>query len=677
MKNKEFNTLSLLVLVLLIVLVIVLNAVIYYFKPILSLAGVVLSFLIVLLFVKKQNKISADVNSSYSKLGSIIDGGAKYLNINLPIAMLIVADDGEVIWYNDEIKSLVDKEILASSDIGDFVPDLDFKSMVSHYEELSGEDENGDVKYADNTNKYEIRMGGKYFDIKSSRYKLSTEDDRYYYAVYFYEITLYKEYENRYESERPVIGYIEVDNYYDVLNELSEEDRPFMSSEIEKIIRLWATRMNALIKKYEKDKYVIVISHSYFENLESKKFAILDEIRGIDLAENTNPTVSIGFCADEFSFSSLEKEAFQALEIALGRGGDQAVVRKNGEYEFYGGKSAAVEKRNRVKARIIAHAFRTIVDESDTVYIMGHKYPDMDAFGAAIGMYKAAKDRNKKAKIVLAEPNETIQSVYSMFEDDDNYEFIAPYDALNSFNAERDLLVIVDTHRPSFTESPELIEKATRKVMIDHHRRGVEFIENTLLTYLEPYASSACELVTEVLQYMEKKMTLNKKEAEALFAGIVVDTKNFTFKSGVRTFESAAVLKKLGADTARVKELLQDDINSFKYRSKIISNSRKIFDNIAISVNDMDIDSVRLIAAQAADAMLGIRGIVTSFVVVKSGDEIFVNARSLKDFNVQVIMEKLGGGGHRNIAGAQFTAMDLEEVEELLLKEIEEYVMEG
>ncbi len=675
MKNREFKTLNTGVLMLLILVLALFNGFIYYVDHIYAAVSICISIVLVAVFISKQKRISKDVTNSYNALGSIVSGGAKYINMNLPIAMIIVSEDGEVMWYNEEMKAYVEEDNISNTRVEEFMPDLDFNSMLSHYREMDEVDDS-DIKYAENTNKYEVRMLGRYFDIKSCRYKESVDDDTYYYAVYFYEVTLYKEYEKKYNTERPVIGYVEVDNYDDIMTEISEDKRPFMSSEIERTIRLWATRMNALIKKYEKDKYVLVISYSYFENLESKKFAILDEIRAIDIASNINPTISVGFCADDLNFSSLENEAFQSLEIALGRGGDQAVVRKNGEYAFYGGKSAAVEKRNRVKARIVAHAFRPIIDESNVVYIMGHQYADMDAFGAAIGVYRAAVNRNKKARIVISGPNDTISSVYETFESDDNYVFIKPVDALAEIDYERDLLVVVDTHRPSFTECPELLEKASRKVLIDHHRRGIEFIDDTLLTYLEPYASSACELVTEVLQYMENKINISKKEAEALLAGIVVDTKNFTFKSGVRTFESAAVLKKCGADTTIVKEFMQDDIDSFIVRSNIISNSRIIYDNIAISVSDNTAKNVRLIAAQAADAMLSIRGIVTSFVIVKSRDEIFVSARSLKDVNVQVIMEKLGGGGHRAIAGAQFKDRSIKEVEHLLLKEIKEYMME-
>ncbi len=675
MDKKKFKTFSTSVLIFFIVVLSVMSITIFYFDMYYGLASVVLSIIFMLIYIRVHLKISQKIKQEYDSIGNVLSEGAKYININLPIAMMIVSESGEVVWYNAEMKEAIIGDATGSKKIEDLVPDLDFTNMVSYYKNQDESDDD-EVKYAENTNRYEIRVDNKYFDIKSCRYKQTKGDDTYYYAVYFYELSIYKEVEKKYQTERPVVAYIEVDNYDDIMNEIQESERPFMSSELEKIIQRWASRMNALIKKYEKDKYILIVSHSYFENLEIKRFAILDEVRAIDVVSNTHPTISIGVCADEYSFSQQAKEAFRALEIGLGRGGDQAVVRKHGEYEFYGGKSEAVEKRNRVKARIIAHAFKPIIDESEVVYIMGHQYPDMDAFGAAIGVYKAAVDRGKQAKIVLEEANETIIGVYRTFENDENYVFIRPEYAIDEMDFEKDLLVVVDTHRPSFTECPELVEKATRKVLIDHHRRGVEFIEDALLTYLEPYASSACELVTEVLQYMEKNMTLTKKEAEALLAGIVVDTKNFSSKTGVRTFESASVLKKFNADTTVVKQFMQDDLDSFVNRSNIISNSRIIHETMAISVTDVEVNHARLIAAQAADEMLNIRGISTSFVIVKSGEDIFISARALKETNVQLIMEKLGGGGHRGASGAQFRNSDIHEVEQLLLEEIDRYVRE-
>ncbi|PID82897.1 MAG: phosphoesterase [Clostridiales bacterium] len=675
MKKCEIKTYSKIQIFILIIIFLAVNSVIFYFEPIYALISALPCLFFVLFFIKTQLKYKKIVDNKLANINEIVSDAAKYLNLNLPISMIIVDEEGKIVWYNSMMKEIVEDDINKILQVEKLFPDLDFEKLKSYY--TKNHSDKDIIEYADNTNKQEIKVNTRYFDIKSCRYKQSQNDNRFYYAIYFYELTLYKDFEKKYSTERPVVAYIEVDNYDDIMNEIPEDTRPFMSSEIEKAIRSWATRMNSIIKKYEKDKYMLIVSYGFFENIASKRFSVLDEVRGINILANTNPTISIGVCADEFSFGQMEKEAIHALEIALGRGGDQAVVRKNSEYEFYGGKSEAVAKRNRVKARIIANAFKSILDESKNVYIMGHQYPDTDAFGSAIGVYKACLDRNKKAKIVLKEPNETIISVYKTFENDDRYVFIRPEDALMEMNFNKDLLVVVDTHRPSFTECPELVEKATRKILIDHHRRGVEFIEDTLLTYLEPYASSACELVTEVLQYMQTKMTLTVKEANAMLAGIVVDTKNFSAKTGVRTFESASVLKKFGADTTTVKEFLQDDIDSFVQRSSIISNSRIIHNNIAISIVDKNITYARLIAAQAADEMLNIKGIKASFVVVKCNENIFVSARSLKEINVQVILERLGGGGHRGAAGVQFKDKSIKEVEMLLMKEIDKYVKEA
>jgi cyclic-di-AMP phosphodiesterase len=482
---------------------------------------------------------------------------------------------------------------------------------------------------------------------------------------------------DQYEDERPVVALIQVDNYDDVMSETKEDKRPFLTSEIDQKVNLWASRMNALIKKYQTDKYLVLFEERYLENLEAKRFSILDDIREIEVGNKFPMTLSIGVGVNGRNLNQAEEYAFSALELALGRGGDQAVVRKRGNFEFYGGKAKAVEKRNRVKARIIAHGLRPLIDEASNVIIMGHKYPDMDCYGSAIGIYRAVINRGKDAHIVLTGVNEAIKSVHKMFSDNPVYHFVTGEQALNMVQKDT-LLVIVDTHRPSYTECPELLDKISRVVLIDHHRRGTEFVENTALKYHEPYASSTCELVTEILQYMDNKVTVEKIEAEALMAGIAVDTKNFTFKTGVRTFEAASLLRRFGADTTVVRQLFQDDLETFIAKSTIVGSAKLYDHGIAISYCLEDIPNAQLIAAQAADELLDIRGISTSFVISVNKDQlIFISGRSLGDVNVQIILEKIGGGGHMTVAGAQLSGCSLEEATNQLLKAIKDYFEEG
>lgn len=639
-----------------------------------------LSFMFFLFLLRKQFEVSKINSASNSFLRSILEEGSKHENLSLPIPLMIVDEEKKVLWYNDSMRLLLGDEIPREKHLDKIVPGIDFASILNPKETFETDDKqvakSDDTKKEQYKQKQLVKLNSKFLEITNSKFSLESNPEQNYHILYFYDLSFYKDNSQKYLDERAVIGILEIDNYDEVLSELDENTRPFLQSEIDKRIGLWGTRMNAIIKKYDRGRYFIVVSNKFFTNIEEKRFSILDEIREIELVPNMSPTASIGICADENNFASLESDALSSLEIALGRGGDQAVVKKNNEIQFYGGKAKAVEKRNRVKARIIAHAFRQILDDSNEIYIMGHQYPDMDAFGAAIGIYKAASDRGKKAYIVLEEVNETIKIVYETFEDDGVTNFITRQEAIDNLDENQDLLVVVDTHRPSFTECPELIDIASRKVMFDHHRRGIEFMEDTLLSYLEPYASSTCELVTEVLQYMEKKVVVSKKEAEALLAGIVLDTKNFSIKTGVRTFETAALLKRFGADTTRVKQFMQDDIDSIVDRSNIVSNARMYTDKIAISKSTQSIKNPRLIAAQASDQMLSIRGIDCSFVIVQEGNKVYISGRSLRHTNVQVILEKLGGGGHQTTAGAQFTDISIEEAEQRLIDEIKLYLDE-
>ena len=446
-------------------------------------------------------------------------------------------------------------------------------------------------------------------------------------------------------------------------------------SQIQKEINLWAVRINGFIQKTHANKYTIIFEKKYLKNLEAKRFSILDSIREIDKDISISPTLSVGVAAQGNDFKEIGPIAEGALELSLARGGDQVAVYKNDDYQFYGGKSKAVEKRNRVKARNVAHAMVSIIDESSNVVIMGHKQPDMDCYGAAIGMYRGVEDRGKEVHILLDEVTEGIEDIHEIFKNNSDYRFLASEDA-NEVIDENTLLIIVDTHRPSFTENPEIIEKIKRVIVIDHHRRGKEVVEDTLLIYQEPYASSTCELVTELLQYLNQKTKLSKTEAEALLAGIYVDTKNFSYQTGVRTFEAASYLRRQEADTEKVKALFQDNLEEYINRAYIISNANIYHDNIAISIFDKEnIAKKQILAAQGADQLLNIKGIEASFVLGTTEEgEVFISGRSKGNISVQLVLEALGGGGHLNVAGAQFEGKSLSEVKEMLLASIDENV---
>lgn len=656
-KNKGAQGLA---YALITIIILALNIALFFYELKIALVTSMLSIIAVLLLLRSKLDVSREIKSEVDSTINIIKSSAGYSNLTTPIAMLLAKEDEDLLWYNDKMAPLIERsDIHRNKKISKLLPGLDFEKLIAS-ENMS----------------LSVNIYGRFFEISAVKHERTARDSSTYYSLYFFDLSEYKNYESKYKEEKAVVLILEVDNYDDLINDTKEAARPAVQAEIDSIISLWATRASAMIKKYDKAKYLVVMNHLYFENIVARRFEILDRIREIEVETNFSPTLSIGCSIGDLSYYEMEKESFQALEMALARGGDQAVIKHGADYEFYGGKSKAVEKRNRVKARIVAHGLTPILDESSKVYIMGHQYPDMDAFGAAIGVHKAARDRGKITKIVLKEPNETIKAVYDTFDDVASEYFISPEEALAAFDRKNDLLIVVDTHRTMFTECPDLVKMAERKVIFDHHRRHVDQIENAMLSYIEPYSSSTAELVTEVLQYMEKNPKLTKREADALLAGIMLDTKNFTVKTGVRTFETCAALKRFGADTSDVQQFMQDDIKSFVTRSNIVKNARRYAEDIAISVFNETIENPRLIGAQAADEMLTIRGINASFVVVRENNKIYISARSHKDFNVQVIMERLGGGGHLSSAGAQYVDIDIAEAERRLLDSIDLFLKE-
>lgn len=631
-------------------------AAIAYYNRILGLIGLALMLILVFFNWYSNRSKNKKWRKYIENLSTNIDSAARYAVFNLPVPLVVIDLDGKINWYNSKFTDMVEDTSVIGKNIDKLVSGITAEDL-----------EKGDV--IEN-----IKISEKVYDVYINHVGLDDPNpENAIIMLYWFDQTELTNLRVKYDDERPVVALINVDNYDDVMNETKEEKVPFVTSEIEKKINLWATRMNGMIKRYQEDKYLVVFERKYLENLEAKRFSILDDVREIEEGNKIHVTLSIGIGVNGKNLSALEEDAYTSLELALGRGGDQAVIRKKSAYEFYGGKTKAVEKRNRVKARVIAHGFRSIIDESSKVIIMGHHNPDMDAFGAAIGVYRSVINRGKEAFIVLNEVNDAISNVYATFEDNELYKFITSEEALELVD-DNNLVVVVDTHKPSLTECPELVEKSSRVVLIDHHRRSTEFIEKAILKYLEPYASSTAELITEMMQYMEDKPKIEKEEADALLAGITVDTKNFSLKTGVRTFDAAAYLRRQGADTVRVRQLFQDDIDTFTEKANVVGSAIRYKESIAISTSQKAVDNIRLIAAQAADDLLNIRGITASFVIAqKEEGKVFISGRSLGDVNVQVILEKLGGGGHLEVAGAQFEETDIETVKQQLIESIDDY----
>ncbi|HOA79609.1 MAG TPA: DHH family phosphoesterase [Defluviitaleaceae bacterium] len=582
---------------------------------------------------------------------------------HFPIPFAMVDIHGWIQWYNSKFEAIIKEKTIVNKNISDIFPDINFEIFPE-----SSQDTSKDIKFEDKNYKVTI-------------YKINQKEEfnNNLYGIYFVDDT--ENYLLREESlkQKISVGIILIDNYEEVMQSIEDVRKPLLLALIDRKINVWVDEVKGIVKKIDRDQYFVLFYSKHLDLFKKKKFEILDEIREINIGNELPVTLSIGVGVNGKNLPQSMEYAKAAIDLALGRGGDQAVIKNEDKYYFYGGKTKEVEKSTRVKARMKAYAFRELMEETDEVIIMGHKNPDVDCLGSAIGVYRCAQLLGKKAHIVLNETNFAIKGAYDKLIESEEYDdklFLNSIEALASVK-DTSLLVVVDVHRPSYTECPELLELSKKIVVFDHHRRSEEFIENAVLTYLEPFISSTCEMITEILQYIVDKVKLTPIEADILLAGITIDTKNFVFKTGVRTFEAAAFLKRNGADSTRVRMLFQNDMEAYKAKAEAVRNAEIYKSNIAISVAPSNVDNIAVIAAQAADELLSISGIKASFVMCELGNEIIISARSLGDINVQIIMEKLGGGGHLTVAGAQLKESSLEDVLQELKYTIDDYLEEG
>lgn len=514
---------------------------------------------------------------------------------------------------------------------------------------------------------------------KTSLEKTSKIRKRPLHFLCFEDITEKKQLKTRLKEEQVAVLYIQVDNFDEIVSACSEENRPELLAKVDKTITQWVQSQQGLIKKYSNDKFIAIMSLSDLEKVLENKFDILETIKDIKTATNMMVTLSIGVSYSDSNLANINKKAQDALELCLGRGGDQVVVKTEGKTLFFGGKSKEVEKYSRVRVRVISHVLKDLIEESDKVFIQGHIFLDMDALGAAVGLLNGISKLGKTGYIVIS-PKQS-PSVDSLMElllkDEDMKKSFILEDEVLSKMTRKSLLIVVDTHKPSLTLSRKVLDAAERVVVIDHHRRSEEFIDKALLVYLEPYASSTSEMVTEILQYIDENLKVSSLAATALLAGITVDTKNFAFKTGVRTFEAASFLRRNGADPTTVYKLFQEDKETVNARSEVVKKAGKVHDNIALSYYDQKPKNPQLSAAQAANSLLEIKGIEASFVIVPYDGGMAISARSLGNINVQRVMEKLGGGGHITVAGAQLKNESLEKAIKKVKQAILEYIEEG
>ena len=626
-----------------------------YFTP-----SVVLYILILAYTYWSNQKRRTELSDHLQDLTFNIDKLAKNSMVNSPFPLVIAETNGNIIWKSNKFT-----QEFANIDINNILGDL--------LKQIKLEIENNEESAEKSIHK-ELEIENKIYEIVG---KYTKSKEEYICTIYFIDETKCVELENEYHNSQICVGLIMIDNFEEVNQRISDEDKPLLTAQIEKTIYDWAIEFHGLVIKAERDTFVCIFEQRYLTELEEKKFNILDTIKELELSDKIQITLSISISTEGESNYQKYKLAQAGLDIALGRGGDQTVVRENGKYHFFGGRTQELEKRTKVKARIVSHALQELMQEAKNVMIMGHINEDIDSMGASMGLYRLAKSLNIEAYIVNNSTGISLENFMQVAKEENEYQevIINKAEALSKISAET-LLIIVDTHKRGYVEIPELLEETNKIAIIDHHRKSPDFIEEAILTFHEVYASSACELVTEILEYAPKEIKLTTIEAEALYAGIMMDTKNFTFKTGVRTFEAAAYLRKCGIDIIRVKKWFQSDLKTYTKISKIIDNSEIINDTIGISIYDENDKDANVICAKAADELLTISDITASFVIGKLGDKVCISGRSIGNINVQIILEKLGGGGHITLAGAQIEGLSIGEVKNLLIEKINEYFEE-
>jgi c-di-AMP phosphodiesterase-like protein len=604
-----------------------------------------------------------EISDFIENLNLNIDTATKDTLLNFPMPLVIAELDGSIIWYNASFRDISEQTDTFENTVRNVVDEIRSELQADNTEQ----------KFMPISR--QIYMNERHYNVLCSIARRDQQDaSGSMLILYFIDTTELVRLKQTYADEKIVAGIFVIDNYDDLMQSMEDPVKPQMLAEIDKRVVQWMSFTNGIIKKYERDKYLFIFEQKYMKELEEKKFDILDIVKEINIGNKIPVTLSLGFGLNGGTLSENLNYAAASIDLALGRGGDQVVLKNGENFSFFGGKTRELEKRTKVKARVIAYALRELIDQADNVIIMGHENGDIDSLGASLGLYRVVRSRDKNAYIVLNRLNPTIEKLVDRINSEDEYAdlFVTGGEA-RELLGRKTLIIIVDTHRGSFTEEPELIANGRQIVVIDHHRRGADYIQDTVLTYQEPYASSTCELVTEVIQYIDEKLKLNQLEAEALYAGIVIDTKNFTFKTGVRTFEAASFLRRQGVDTVAVKKLFQNDIGTYSKISSVVSNAELVDGEIAISVCGPDIDDPQLIAPKAADELLNLSGISASFVLSRVDDEIWISGRSLGDINVQMILEKLGGGGHLSVAGAQLADADINDAKERLKYAIMNY----
>ncbi len=624
------------------------------------------------LYLRSKTVLLKDLVEFAAQYGIVQNTLLKELTV--PYAILM--SDGKTIWMNDLFREILGTKPRRDVPISKYIPELN----RSIFPKEGKDTVEMDVYYKDREYKAELRqVSVEGFNDTGLLLHMPAEKE-YFIAVHLQDVTELNRYIKENEEQRLIAGLIYIDNYDEVINSVEEVRQSLLMALVDRKINQYIARVDGIVKKMETDKYFIVLRKQYFKQLEADKFSLLEDVKSVNIGNGIPATLSIGLGLSGDSYSQSYNYARVAIDLALARGGDQAVIKDGSGITYYGGKREQTSKNTRVKARVKAEALREFLTLKDRIFVMGHKLTDADAFGAAIGICRAAAAMEKRAYIVINEVSASLRPLYECFVRDSNYPdemFLKSAQAIEMAD-ENSMVVVVDTNRPKMTECEELLKKTKTIVVLDHHRQSSDNIENALLSYIEPYASSSCEMVAEVLQYIVDDIKIPKIEASSMYAGIMIDTNNFVNHTGVRTFEAAAFLRRCGADITLVRKMFRDDIESYRAKAEIISSAEVYYEKFAIARGaGLKIESPTIIGAQAANELLDISEIKASFVLTEYNGRIYVSARSIDEVNVQVIMERLGGGGHQNASGAQFDHTNMEEAVKSLKEVIDDMIKGG
>lgn len=642
-----------------LILPLIISIILFFYEKIFATIGLILVVLLYF-YIKKIDDNNEDFFQAYiDELDYSFDEITKNVVFQMPFPIVILEDGKTIKWHNSNFKELFEAKNLIGKSVNNFITDfsqIDFSKQ--------------------STDPITVDIYDKVYEFYYSTIKREKFDDELTF-VYGIDNTSDENIKKIFKDRRLVVLTMYIDNFDDLRQSTKASDRSSLTGEIDRIIMNYFEKYGAMVRKYENDRYMVMIHYEDYKKIYDSKFKILDLVRDVKKGNSIQPTLSVGVGLSGSKPIDVYEESRISIDIALSRGGDQVVIKEGDNYEYFGGKSKATEKISKVRSRVISQALKRMVETSSKVFVMGHNNPDMDSFGSALGIYEGIKSIGKECYFVLNEVNKPIENIYNRtVEDLEGFRenVVTEIKALELMD-QGSLVIVTDNHRKNSTEAPSLIDRTEQIVIIDHHRRGNDYIRNATISYIEPYASSASELVTEILNYFDESFKARVPVAEALLAGLTVDTKNFVYQTGVRTFEAASILKRWGADSIIIKRMFKDDFEIVKYKSEVIADSTVVNDFIAIGHFNREMDGSTLIASQAADDLLNIKGVKASFVLTRSNDKIHISGRSLGDISVQLILERIGGGGHLTSAATQLD-MSIEEAEIMLKKAIKEYLEE-